>query len=405
MPAIKSTQRTLTGLQRTAIASLLSLCCLPAAGGQFTDPLDGKFDASQYLAENAYGFLPVPIILTEPALGGFGLGMIGLFFHESEEEQEARRRAAMSDDDEAVRRLMTPSLSALFGMYTANDSWMAGGFHMRIMKQDNIRYMAGLGHGSFNMDFYSAGPIEFPRALELEIDATFLFQEIKFRIAGSRFMAGFQQMLSDSNIGLPTFDLPNFPGLEDLINNIGDINSTLSGLGVVAEWDNRDNMFDPRKGYNYKLTHLWHDDAIGSDVDYTKTSLSGLNFWEFGDAFVGGLRLAGEWVESDGDIIPIHVKPFIQMRGIPAMRYQGQYVALAEAQLTWRANLRWSLLGFAGAGRTGEAFDELNDGPSYTTRGAGFRYLIARRYSMNMGVDIARGPEETAYYITAGSAW
>jgi hypothetical protein len=36
---------------------------------------------------------------------------------------------------------------------------------------------------------------------------------------------------------------------------------------------------------------------------------------------------------------------------------------------------------------------------------AGFRYLIARRLGIYMGIDIARGPEETAFYIQAGSAW
>ena len=38
------------------------------------DPEDGQFDMSNYLA-SAQGFLPVPIIITEPAVG-FGLGAI-----------------------------------------------------------------------------------------------------------------------------------------------------------------------------------------------------------------------------------------------------------------------------------------------------------------------------------------
>jgi hypothetical protein len=39
------------------------------------------------------------------------------------------------------------------------------------------------------------------------------------------------------------------------------------------------------------------------------------------------------------------------------------------------------------------------------SKGVGFRYLIAKRYGFAMGADIARGPEETAFYIQAGSAW
>jgi hypothetical protein len=37
--------------------------------------------------------------------------------------------------------------------------------------------------------------------------------------------------------------------------------------------------------------------------------------------------------------------------------------------------------------------------------GAGFRYKIARLLGLRMGVDVARGPEEWAFYIVFGNAW
>ena len=42
------------------------------------DSLDGKLDLSDYVIE-ANGFVPVPIIVTEPALGGFGGGLAPIF--------------------------------------------------------------------------------------------------------------------------------------------------------------------------------------------------------------------------------------------------------------------------------------------------------------------------------------
>ena len=47
------------------------------------DPEDGKFDVSNYLA-SATGFLPVPIIITEPAVG-YGLGAAVAYFHQPKE--------------------------------------------------------------------------------------------------------------------------------------------------------------------------------------------------------------------------------------------------------------------------------------------------------------------------------
>ena len=57
---------------------------LPAAASWFADsmidPVDNKIDASKFLAEKK-GFLPVPIIITEPAVG-YGLGLAAVFFHD-----------------------------------------------------------------------------------------------------------------------------------------------------------------------------------------------------------------------------------------------------------------------------------------------------------------------------------
>lgn len=59
-----------------------SSCCLSSAvsAASFTDPLDGKFDMSEAIAENPYAFLPIPIVLTEPAIG-YGGGFMGMFLH------------------------------------------------------------------------------------------------------------------------------------------------------------------------------------------------------------------------------------------------------------------------------------------------------------------------------------
>ena len=45
----------------------------PSFSDRFLDPEDGMFDMTEWLGE-AYGFLPVPIIVTEPAVG-YGAGL------------------------------------------------------------------------------------------------------------------------------------------------------------------------------------------------------------------------------------------------------------------------------------------------------------------------------------------
>ena len=62
-------------------------------------------------------------------------------------------------------------------------------------------------------------------------------------------------------------------------------------------------------------------------------------------------------------------------------------------------------MAFAGYGRTVSDIDSINEGSNVWNAGAGFRYLIARLLGLQMGIDVARGPENWAFYIVFGSAW
>ena len=180
------------------------------------------------------------------------------------------------------------------------------------------------------------------------------------------------------------------------------------GLGLAGlfchESDSRDNFFSPHAGYRYEIEHLWYRDFLGSDIEYQLTSFSGLNYWKLTDRFRAALRVSADYANTKS-LIPPFATPGIELRGLPALRYQGNYVAVAEAEITWQIDSRWAVLGFAGSGRVANSIGDLKDGPSRVTQGGGFRYLVAKRYGFEMGLDIARGPEETVFYIQGGTAW
>jgi hypothetical protein len=61
-------------------------------------------------------------------------------------------------------------------------------------------------------------------------------------------------------------------------------------------------------------------------------------------------------------------------------------------------------VGFLGTGKAWGT-EDFGDANSVLAGGVGMRYLIARRLGIYMGLDVARGPEDTAVYIQVGSAW
>ena len=377
---------------------------------QFVDPGDGRFDASAYLADNAYGFLPVPIIITDPAVDG-GLGVVGLFFHETEEQKQARLKALRTAENGA-NYLLTPSVSAAAVAVTGNDSWFAGGGHMGFFKQGGVRYMVGGGYGDVNLDFFGFGDVNLTRPIEVNTRAAVVMQSLKFKLGDSPFFIGPTQnfvsaKISPKSLGDLSGDfLP--PDLQEkwqeLITGLLTQDVVLSSLGVVVELDTRDNFFSPVHGYYAQVEHRWYRDALGSDIEYQLSTLRSHNYWKITDSFRTALRVDVDYADADG-FLPPFATPGIVLRGIPAMRYQGNIVTVAEIELGWQIDDRWALLGFAGVGRAANTSSELGDAESHTTQGAGFRYLIARRYGFEMGLDIARGPEDTVFYIQAGTSW
>ncbi|WP_197466051.1 MULTISPECIES: glyceraldehyde-3-phosphate dehydrogenase [unclassified Oleiphilus] len=377
-----------------------------AAGDMFIDPLDGMFDASRYLSENAYGFLPVPIIITDPAVEG-GAGMVGVFFHESEEDKEERLKA-MQSSERAASHLLPPSASFLAAAYTGNDSWFAGAGHMAFWDKGNIRYTGGGGHGDVNLAFYGFGEVQLPSPIELNTRASGVFQSLRMRVKESPLFLGVLQRAISAEMQPSRFDALDDSTLPDdikqQIKNALTVETKTSGLGLVAEYDTRDNVFSPKEGYLYSLKWVRFDDAVGSDVDYNLTILEGLNYWRLKEDWRMGLKLYSENVNPSG-FLPPFATPTMISRGIPAGRYQGNHVQQSEVEMQYEMGFRWELLAFLGAGRIANDLDDIGSSNSLINKGAGFRYHVARRYGFFMGLDLARGPEDTVWYIQAGSAW
>ncbi|USD40125.1 BamA/TamA family outer membrane protein [Vibrio sp. SCSIO 43135] len=391
---------TLNNKTRAAITLISATCTFSAQSTSFTDPIDGMFDMGEYLAENAYGFLPVPILITEPAVG-LGGGFAGVFLHESEKEKEHRKKLAMESLDGGAR-LIPPAVTVAGGAATENGTWFAILGHRRTWNKDSIRYMGGIGYGNAFIDIYSdlGGLLPQDKPLSFESDNKGYggIQKLQFRVGDSPLFLGVSQFWTRSEV----------TSSNQIINKILELTvgteTTASGLGFVAEYDTKNSFFFPTDGYSINAEYLWFRDAIGSDNDYETFALDGQAFFPLSEQWT--LGFAGNYASLTTDelSLPPLARPYVKLRGIAAYRYQDNYVASVQSQLMWHLTPRWTLSGFAGSGSASKDFDGLYEDSEFAY-GAGFRYLIARRYGIHMGMDFAFSEDENAFYFNVGSGF
>lgn len=342
---------------------------------------DGWLDVSGFI-DQSYGFIPVLVPITEPAVGMGGAGALVFI------DKQAGNGAA---------GFARPNISAVGGLRTDNGTKGVFAGDMRHWRGDRLKTVAAVVDASINLEFYGIGrdPLlrDDPRIFSLETTAGVI--QGSYRLGESQAWASLGYALASTTIHFdvlpPVESLPDFQA-----------ESRVGGLLSGLSFDSRDNIFTPTRGTYLDASVGLFSTALGSDTNFQRLGLTAIHFRPLAKDLTLGVM--GTTVLGFGKV-PFYLRPFIGLRGAPAMRYQGDYTAEVEAELRWQFWKRFSLIGFAGAGATRNEQASAKTNQEVGTGGLGFRYEIARKYGLHMGLDVAYGPEGPVYYVQFGSAW
>lgn len=365
------------------LLALIGPLSTPAMAGSLFDPEDGMLDMSHYLQDNQYGFLPVPMVITEPAVG-YGGGLFGLFLH---------GKGTRKGDN-----FIPPPMTAFGGGATQNGTWFVGGGHRHTWNDDHIRYLVMMGYANIKLDIYGDGLSHFDKnkAIHSQTKGYGGLQKLLFRVGDSSVFVGASQVYAKTDISAEN------PVVNRVWQQVFGQESTSSALGVVAEYDTTDNFFYPKKGLSVQGEYRFYRSLLGGDYHYNQFSLDGKYFFPLSRTLT--LAVAGNYqslTHHDNRLTPM-ARPYIELRGISRYRYQGDYVTTAQTQLAWEFTPRWILQGFVGVGSAADEAHALWD-QTEVAWGTGFRYLIARQYGLHTGIDIAFSEHEQAVYFNVGS--
>lgn len=354
----------------------------PFEKGVFKDSLDGKLDMSNFLIDYN-GFIPMPQLITEPALGNIGILMTPVFIKPNKYK--------------SAKSYVPPDITAAFVGYTANNSWGFGALRIASLPKHHLKYRIGGGYGDVNLDFYRQIPYVGEHKFGFNFHTVGVFGSLIRQVANTDLYAGLQYFFAYNKLSY------NFEsdGLPDFVTD-KDMDSHLSSIGIDIEYDKRDNVFTPDNGlyatFNYNVNASW----TGSDYDFQNLNIALFQYFQTTKNWVSGFRLEGKFLFGDA---PFYMMPSISLRGVPMARYQGDQTYVLETEQRFDVTTRWSLLAFGGLAKAPTERVSFKDSELVYSYGTGFRYLIARKFKLRTGVDVAWSNDDFGWYIVFGSAW
>jgi len=351
--------------------------------GQTTHLAKEKQHKKDSLKSKMGKIVPVPNVISDLNLGYGAVLALG-YLH---------------DKKHTTRKDTPPTVTAIIGGGTSNGTWLAGIAHSESFKNDQYRYLGAVGYGSFNLDFYQIGKINLTkRPISVNMKGWGTVQRFLFRIANSNFFIGPQYVFGQIETTLNGSD--NKHPLIDKIRDMFDQHTTFSTLSLFAQIDSRDNTISPIKGV-----------YSGFEIDYNASWLGASNNYESYDIYGYGYVPINKWLYSifhfdfqfsEGDI-PFYREPYLNLRGVPVMRYQGKKTMLLEAQFRGYFYKNWALVAFGGAGKAFNAFSEWGDNKLIVNYGTGFRFDFKKVYGIRVGADFAWAEDDFGWYISIGT--
>ncbi len=337
---------------------------------------DGWVDMSEFMASR-YGFLPIFAPITEPAVGlGFAAGL-----------------AFMSGAIDSDR----PNTTAAGGLVTENSTHGLFAGDNRYYRNQSFQTIVKAVYASVNLDFYGIGhdSVLADNPLRYNIQPTGASFEAKGRIAKSPVWIGASYAFANTTVEFEA--PPNAPGLPPIART-----TKVGGVSPSFTFDTRDNLFTPIHGTFVEARVDVFSTNLGGDDDFQRVRAVGMHFMKLPRRVFLGVKAEGAAVFGDG---PFYLMPFVLMRGIPAVRYQGKELVQLELEARWQFWKRLSVVAFAGGGKTWAGTTEHDRSDVVGASGLGFRYELARKFGIHAGADFAYGPAGHAFYIQIGSAW
>jgi hypothetical protein len=329
-------------------------------------------------------FIAAPLPISSPALGSGVVPVFAYIFSFNKSDKTS-----------------PPSLLGAVGLATSNGSraFALGG--ELYFKKDTYRAKVVYARGNLNYDLFGLGSGDSQFKLPLNQTGQAFFGEFLRRLGGE-FFWGPRFSWGRSLITVRPANAGGMPLPPDL-----GIHTNLTSLGFRLTRDTRPNRFYPTTGTLLDFTSDFFSKALGSRYSFQSYKFT---FNKYGSVGKDQVVAYNFFACVTGGQPPFYGNCIYgtnnELRGYVAGRYLHRY--MVATQLEYRLSLprRFGLVAFGGLG-------EVVPGGNQTFRtehflpagGGGARFVLSKRYHVNLRVDVAEGMNGHTWSVGVGEAF
>lgn len=304
-------------------------------------------------------WLLVPIVSSNPKLGTSG-GLLGAYLHRFDPKS-------------------TVSMFGAAGIYTTTHSAVGGLFARAYFGEDRHRVVAFAGGGDiYNKyeDFLGSGvPVS---------------TEDRLRALAVRYLYGVHApwflgaQAIDTNYTIVAEDALS----GEILERIGLTGFDSVGVGLVVNYDSRDNQDSPSTGFFGDANNIAYRESLGGDADFDVYRLTLKQYFPHGRGSVLLWAMSNHWTRD----APPAAYATVSLRGYVAGQYLGQNMSSLQVEDRIRMGPRWGLTVFAGVACLYGGEQSCGDAKDvYWSGGGGLYYVLKQKDKMVATLEYADG--------------
>lgn len=353
------------------LRSLLLLTCLPLCSqeAEVGKPQPAAADAAKPGKPSPW--MLVPLVSSSPKLGT-SLGVMGAY----------------------VTRLDPDSPPTMLGVtyqYTSTDSQIGGVFLNSFFKGDQHRLAIGLAGGTVNNQYEDFGGTGLTVRSRDDL-----------RLAAVRYYTRVARNWYVGAQGVKTnYVVSGEDALSDgILAAVGLTGYNAVGLGLVAQYDSKDDKNNPTRGQSVQLNQLSYREALGGSSDFDQLGFKWKAYLPAGAGQVLALQSDNRWTRD----APPSGLSSVKLRGYTQGEYLGADMSSLEGELRLVLNPRWGVKAFTGAAVLYGPGRE----PSglFPMAGAGCYYVLRPQDGIVLSLEAAWGKDSNhGYYLNFGHSF